>query len=332
MTEDYTIPSSGGAWLALDTSTSSMTVAVIEGNRLLGERNTKAERNHSMYLLPTIHELLGELKLRPADLSGFAVGRGPGSYTGVRIGITVAKTMAWALDQPVIGVSSLEAMALGAADSLAQAHGKHTHRWIVPLMDARRGQVYTALFASAADGWTRIREDGIRLMDVWVEELAKAAGPEARAAEAETGAAPNADATANAEAVAEAEAEAAPNAEPALSPTAAANAGSAGAPMKPEADRPHEIWFVGEVAAFAEAIDRMAELWDGTSGAYPHDIHACDVGRLALRLSAEGVKEDVHRLVPNYTQLAEAEAKLLAKNSVKPPAGAAGKRGGENRP
>lgn len=280
MTEETKIQNTSGRWLALDTSTSAMTVAVLEGERLLGERNSRAERNHSMYLLPTIHELLAELQLRLADLDGFAVGRGPGSYTGVRIGITVAKTMAWALKQPVIGVSSLEAMALGAAESMAGTEREAQVRedsqpgpsWIVPLMDARRGQVYTALFASGSGRWSRIREDGIRLLEVWVEELAEAARNE------------------------------------------------------PEKSRPRQIRFVGEVGAFADAIGRLAEQWSGESGAYPHDIHAYDVGRLALRLHAAGIHDDVHRLVPNYTQLAEAEAKLLAKTS------SGGKRDGEKRP
>lgn len=166
--------------IAIDTSTASMTTALVENGELLGERNARAERNHSMYLVPTMRELLQSLQIRPKELHAVAVGFGPGSYTGVRIGVSVAKTMAWALDIPIVNVSSLEGMALGGFDRLdGETRGA---TWIVPLMDARRGQVFTGLYvAGDPEGrrhesvgglaWGCLLADGIRPMARWIEEL-----------------------------------------------------------------------------------------------------------------------------------------------------------------
>lgn len=99
--------------LAFDTATSSLAVAVTEGGRVLAERNIHAERNHSAYLVTAIGDCLEAVGLAKQDLDGIAVGIGPGSYTGIRIAVTTAKTLAWSLRLPVYGVSSLAALALG---------------------------------------------------------------------------------------------------------------------------------------------------------------------------------------------------------------------------
>jgi len=245
----------GATWLSLDTSTASMGIAVTRNNRLLGERQETAERNHSINLLPLIESLLREVGVLPAGLGGIAVGVGPGSYTGVRIGVTVAKTMAWALRLPVIGVSSLEALAYGG---IAAFRGKETSApeaavdWVVPVLDARRGQAYTALFASdAAGGWQRLRPDGIRLVDGWLDELLAAAAERA-------------------------------------------------------ADPPQRIVFVGEANAVMR--QKLEQRGDGRLLTHDHLLAARHVAALA----AHGQAAETHRLVPNYTQLAEAEANLLA--------------------
>jgi tRNA threonylcarbamoyladenosine biosynthesis protein TsaB len=167
---------SSGLWLALDTSTATMTAAVLRDGALLGESSSKAERNHSILLVPAIRELLRSSELTMRDLAGIAVGRGPGSYTGVRIAVTVAKTFAWALHIPLVGVSSLSALAYGSHGSYGQLDKVVTdaagdERWIVPLLDARRGQVYTAVYSMVGGEWTRLAPDGIRLMHNWVGEL-----------------------------------------------------------------------------------------------------------------------------------------------------------------
>lgn len=168
-----------GIWLALDTSTASMTVALAREGRVLAERDSRSERNHSIRLLPEVEDLLDEAGLEPNGLAAIAVGRGPGSYTGIRIGVTVAKMMAWSLNKPLYAVSSLEALAYGTVlpeaageagpDSAAAASGSAA--WIVPLMDARRGKAYTGLYEHGPEGWRCVAEDGIRLVEEWLEQL-----------------------------------------------------------------------------------------------------------------------------------------------------------------
>ncbi|MBD0379663.1 tRNA (adenosine(37)-N6)-threonylcarbamoyltransferase complex dimerization subunit type 1 TsaB [Paenibacillus sedimenti] len=161
-----------GRLLAIDTSTSSLTVAVLDNGKLIGELTSNAERNHSIGLLPHIQKLLTNLKIRPKDLTAVAVGQGPGSYTGVRIGVSVAKTFAWSLGLDLIGVSSLEAMALGGSNKDDEAgENKGAVRWIIPLMDARRKQAFTAVYENRGETWRAIMPDGIRVMEPWTEQL-----------------------------------------------------------------------------------------------------------------------------------------------------------------
>ncbi|WP_059051238.1 tRNA (adenosine(37)-N6)-threonylcarbamoyltransferase complex dimerization subunit type 1 TsaB [Paenibacillus senegalimassiliensis] len=143
--------------LAFDTSTSSLAVAVLEGGRLLAERNIYAERNHSAFLVTAISDCLAEAGLGKGELSGIAVGVGPGSYTGTRIAVTTAKTLAWSLKLPVYGVSSLAALALGG---WATASGQDAAA--LCLLAARQG-VEPAGAARPAEG----------LMDDWAGELAR---------------------------------------------------------------------------------------------------------------------------------------------------------------
>src|SRR5690606_5360522 len=108
----------------------SMTVAVVDGNEVLCERTVSAERNHSVRLLPEIEAAVEAAGLRPRDIRAVAAGCGPGSYTGVRIGVTTAKTFAWALGLPVYGVSSLEALALGAWRDAVAAGAVSAPAWV----------------------------------------------------------------------------------------------------------------------------------------------------------------------------------------------------------
>lgn len=123
--------------LVLDTSTWALAVAVSCQGTLAGEINSYISKNHAVRLMPAIDYLLASIDLTPRDLDLIAVGSGPGSYTGVRIGVTVAKTLAWTLKLPLLGLSSLQAI----AQNQAQFDGL-----IVPLCDARRGQVYAGVY------------------------------------------------------------------------------------------------------------------------------------------------------------------------------------------
>ncbi|WNR43905.1 tRNA (adenosine(37)-N6)-threonylcarbamoyltransferase complex dimerization subunit type 1 TsaB [Paenibacillus roseipurpureus] len=169
-----------GRCLAIDTSTSAMTVAILENGHLLGEISSHAERNHSIGLLPHIQDLLARLGMKPRDLRFVAAGQGPGSYTGVRIAVSVAKTFAWSLGLDLIGISSLEAMALGG--SVKNDYLTDGITWVIPLMDGRRKQAFTAVYryegatAITADrapdaSWTEVLADGIRVIGAWTEQV-----------------------------------------------------------------------------------------------------------------------------------------------------------------
>ncbi|WP_339060969.1 tRNA (adenosine(37)-N6)-threonylcarbamoyltransferase complex dimerization subunit type 1 TsaB [Tepidibacillus marianensis] len=150
--------------LAIDTSTAVMGVALLNEERVLAEITTNVKRNHSIRLMPSIEILFQEVKGSPEDIDLIAVAKGPGSYTGVRIGVTTAKAFAYALNKPIIGISTLEAMAF---------QNKGFKGYISPLMDARRGQVYTGLYQGDWNEWRTIESDRIVLLTNWIEMLAE---------------------------------------------------------------------------------------------------------------------------------------------------------------
>jgi tRNA threonylcarbamoyladenosine biosynthesis protein TsaB len=144
--------------LGIDTSNLILSVAVVEEEKVLGEYTTNLQKNHSTRLMPAISMLLDELTLDPQELGAIAVAHGPGSYTGVRIGISTAKTLAWAAGIPIVGISSLQVL----AGNVPFFPGR-----ICPLFDARRGQVYTALFHESE----RVADDALRMLDDWLNQL-----------------------------------------------------------------------------------------------------------------------------------------------------------------
>lgn len=176
-----------GPILALDTSTASMAAAIVSGHGVLAEIQTLAERNHSVHVVSHIKEMLERSGVTDSDIEAIAVGNGPGSYTGMRIAVSVGKTLAWVWNKPLVAVSSLEALAYGAwhqgleAGEAGTARGEH---WVFPIMDARRGQVYTSGFAmtNAEQQWSRFADDGVRLMKDWVDQLAKRLTDQAKGA------------------------------------------------------------------------------------------------------------------------------------------------------
>lgn len=136
--------------LAIDTTSNVATAAVVEDNLLLGERILNFKKTHSQKIMPMISELLGELELKAADIDVFAVANGPGSFTGLRIGVATIKALAHSVDKPVVGVSTLAAMAYNLP---------YCEHIIVPIMDARRNQVYTASYIWDEDGFKELSGD-----------------------------------------------------------------------------------------------------------------------------------------------------------------------------
>ncbi|MGO4949551.1 tRNA (adenosine(37)-N6)-threonylcarbamoyltransferase complex dimerization subunit type 1 TsaB [Paenibacillus sp. DRB1-1] len=260
-------------FLTLDTATTVMAGALMNGRELLGESNVYGERNHSVHVISELERLLNEEGLTRDDVDGIAVGIGPGSYTGIRIAVTAAKTLAWAWGVPVTSISTLHALAWGGWNRGIEMKGQEGKNesvdngssgaqaadWIVPVLDARRGQVYTGLFAVSTvddvESPQRLEPDAIRLMTAWTDDLLQ-----------------------RLEAL-------------------------------PSEERPPVIWLVGETAVHAETAERL-RAWSELR-IVPYELEGRWVGRLGADKLLRQEHDELHTLVPNYTQLAEAEANLL---------------------
>ena len=136
--------------LAFETSAKAASVALMEDGKLLGESYQNTGLTHSQTLMVMAEDLLKTSGHTPQQVQAVAVAAGPGSFTGVRIGVAAAKGFAWGLDIPCYGVSTLEAM----ARNLSVYEG-----YVLPVMDARRSQVYTALFHVKGEKYKKVRED-----------------------------------------------------------------------------------------------------------------------------------------------------------------------------
>lgn len=121
--------------LAFDTSSQALSVALLEGQDLIAEMALTVKKNHSISLMPTIDFLMGQAGWVPADLDRIVVAQGPGSYTGLRVAVATAKTLAYSLSIDLVGVSSLLALA-----SIQQTGV------VIPIMDARRNNVYVGFY------------------------------------------------------------------------------------------------------------------------------------------------------------------------------------------
>ena len=148
--------------LAFESSARAASVALVEDGRLISQYSQCSGLTHSRTLLPMAEDMLknAELSLDKVDL--FAVAHGPGSFTGIRIGVSTVKGLAWAADKPCVGVSTLEAMAW---------HGLAAGGLVCPVMDARRSQVYNALFQVENGKPVRLCEDRPIALSQLAEEL-----------------------------------------------------------------------------------------------------------------------------------------------------------------
>ncbi|MBQ7736820.1 MAG: tRNA (adenosine(37)-N6)-threonylcarbamoyltransferase complex dimerization subunit type 1 TsaB [Oscillospiraceae bacterium] len=126
--------------LAIESSAKAASAALCRDGELIAQSFQRSALTHSRTLLPMIEDLFRNTEIPKESVDAVAVAHGPGSFTGVRIGVSTAKGLCWGLDKPAVGVSTLEAMA-----RLSECAGEE--RVICPVMDARRSQVYNALFA-----------------------------------------------------------------------------------------------------------------------------------------------------------------------------------------
>lgn len=148
--------------LAFDGTAKAATVAVSEDEKILGLYTVDNGLTQSELLLPMAENLLKSLKLKFSDIDIYATSVGPGSFTGVRIGVSLVKGLAFGRNVPCVSVSTIEAL----AENLSGLRGI-----IVPCMDARRGQVYSATFRCNGKEIERITEDRAIALSTLAEEL-----------------------------------------------------------------------------------------------------------------------------------------------------------------
>lgn len=153
--------------LAFESSAKAASVALLADGNLIAEAYQNFGLTHSVTLLPMAEDLLKQLNLTTEAIDYYAVAQGPGSFTGVRIGISTVKGLAWADQKPCIGVSTLEAM--------ATLHS-YQEATLCPVMDARRNQVYNALFSSKEGAVQRRTEDRALAVEELEQELQQITG------------------------------------------------------------------------------------------------------------------------------------------------------------
>ncbi len=146
----------------IDTCCNAATAAIADDKKLVAQTVVNQGRTHSQIMMPQIEEMFKIAELDPSDIDVFAAAQGPGSFTGVRIGVATAKAMAQAANKPCVGVSTLEALAYSS---------KHFDGIAAPILDARRDQVYNALFDCKKGIMTRMTNDRALALCDLLEEL-----------------------------------------------------------------------------------------------------------------------------------------------------------------
>lgn len=149
--------------LAVDTSTISGSLAVLRDEQLMGVICTSGEENYSSRMFRQLDILLGELGLELPAFDLYAVTAGPGSFTGLRVGLAAVKGWAEVYGKPIAAVSALEAVAVQSS-----APGQ----WLAPVMDARRGQIFGALFERGPHGLRRHKDERVEKLAeflAWLE-------------------------------------------------------------------------------------------------------------------------------------------------------------------
>lgn len=142
--------------LAIDTSSLVLSCALAEGNKLIAEWTVQKRLTHSEQLIPHLDMMMNEAGVSKKEVNAIAVSIGPGSFTGLRIGLATAKMASYIWKVPVIGVDTLEALAYNM---------KGANAFILPLVDAQKGNVYTALYAAYAEFWKELPESVLSIDD-----------------------------------------------------------------------------------------------------------------------------------------------------------------------
>lgn len=139
--------------LHLETATNICSVALSRGEKILAIRESDEDRSHGSLLTPFMQEVLDEAVVRPDEINAIAVSKGPGSYTGLRIGVSVTKGFAYASNIPVIGIVTLQAMVVAATHHrlVQELQQQYPELLFCPLIDARRMEVFSGLYDKNAE-------------------------------------------------------------------------------------------------------------------------------------------------------------------------------------
>ncbi len=144
----------------IETSTGVCSVALGQDEKILHYRENHEGRSHAAVLAPFVEDVLHESGLQPNELDAVVVSKGPGSYTGLRIGVSTAKGICYGAKVPLISINTLQLMAQGIIQKL-QRETDISNAWLCPMIDARRMEVYTALFDAKN---TRVRETSAEII------------------------------------------------------------------------------------------------------------------------------------------------------------------------
>lgn len=150
--------------LAIDTSTDYLSIALSRGGKIIAKFHKKSDMRHSILLVPTIVKLLKKARLKPSAIDFFAISIGPGSFTGLRIGATVVKGLAFALKKPIIPVPTLDAIAYNARSFKGV---------VCPVLDARKNKVYACLYRSGGDNIKKISKYMLTPLDELLKKCLK---------------------------------------------------------------------------------------------------------------------------------------------------------------
>jgi len=149
-------------YLAIDTSTDTASLALVQEDEVLAELTWRCGQNHTTQLLTHLAHLLNQSKLNLQSTSGIIVARGPGSYNGLRVGISTAKGLAFSLGIPIVGISSLEAEAYQHAE---------TGLPICPIFNAGRGEIATAIYQKKHNKWRQLVAEHITTVETLCSQI-----------------------------------------------------------------------------------------------------------------------------------------------------------------
>jgi tRNA threonylcarbamoyladenosine biosynthesis protein TsaB len=148
--------------LAIDTSTDTASIALSSHGEIIAELTWHAGQNHTTELIPNLTCILEQAKLNLKDINGVIVAKGPGSFNGLRVGMSTAKGLALALNIPLVGISTLEVEAFPYAATTLP---------ICPIQNAGRSEIATALFQTKRGKWCRLVEEHITTVEALLPEL-----------------------------------------------------------------------------------------------------------------------------------------------------------------